>query len=78
MATEVRKLAKFTVTPAGDDAFSLHIEDDGGGVLELEATTDQLDILVDAIDEMLEKVDQEGDEEDEEEEEEEETRTRRR
>lgn len=46
------KLAKFTVTGSGD-TYRLHVEDDGGGQLELEATRDQLDIIVDTLDDIL-------------------------
>ena len=48
----MKKLAKFTVTEAGED-FSLHIEDDAGQVLELGATRDQVDIIADKLDELL-------------------------
>ena len=47
-----KKLAKFTVTEAGD-AFNLHIEDEAGQVLELSATRDQVDIIADTLDELL-------------------------
>jgi len=46
-------LARFTVTKALDETFTLHIEDDGGTTLELEATYDQLDLITEAIDEAL-------------------------
>ncbi len=49
---DVKKLAKFTVLEA-DKAFSLHIEDEAGHVLELSATRDQIDIIVDKLDEIL-------------------------
>ena len=47
-----KKLARFTVTP-NDEGFRLHIEDDGGEVLELEATRDQIEVVADALDELL-------------------------
>ncbi|RYC32977.1 hypothetical protein D3273_05835 [Lichenibacterium minor] len=47
-----KKLAKFTVTEAGDD-FNLHIEDEAGHVLELSATRDQVDVIADKLDELL-------------------------
>ena len=47
-----KKLAKFTVSEAGED-FSLHIEDDAGHVLELSATRDQVDVIADKLDELL-------------------------
>ncbi len=49
---DIKKLAKFTVREA-DTAFSLHIEDEAGHVLELSATRDQIDIIVDRLDELL-------------------------
>ncbi|MDQ4059756.1 MAG: hypothetical protein M3145_01425 [Pseudomonadota bacterium] len=51
MADE-RKLARFILSPAGE-GFRLHIEDDGGHVLEITATRDQLDVLADALDDLL-------------------------
>ena len=63
-----KKLAKFTVTEAGED-FNLHIEDEAGHVLELSATRDQVDVIADKLDELLsqddsadEIDDEEGDE----------------
>ena len=47
-----KKLARLTLSPAGE-GFRLHIEDDGGHVLEITATRDQLDILADALDDLL-------------------------
>jgi hypothetical protein len=57
---ETKKLAKFTVTEAGE-GFSLHIEDEAGHVLELGATREQIDLIVDTLDDLLE----EGDDADE-------------
>jgi len=51
--TMAQTLARFTITKAIDDSFMLHIEDDSGTTLELEATYDQLDLIVEAIDEQL-------------------------
>ena len=48
-----KKLAKFTITEAGDD-FALHIEDEAGDVLELSATRDQVDVIADALADLLE------------------------
>ncbi len=48
-----KKLAKFTITESGQ-GFNLHIEDETGDVLELSATRDQIDIIVDTLDEILE------------------------
>lgn len=46
-------LARFTIAKAIDETFMLHIEDDSGTTLELEATYDQLDLITEAIDEAL-------------------------
>ncbi len=68
-----KKLAKFTVTEAGE-SFNLHIEDEAGHVLELSATRDQVDVIADKLDELLSQDDSadeiegdevEGDDEDE-------------
>jgi hypothetical protein len=48
-----KKLAKFTITEAGE-GFSLHIEDDAGHVLELTATREQVDLIDDTLEEILE------------------------
>ncbi len=55
-----KKLAKFTITEAGED-FKFHIEDEAGHVLELTATREQLDVIDDALENLLE----EGDDADE-------------
>ena len=47
-------LARFTIKRTLDDSFMLHIEDDSGTTLELEATYDQLDLMTEAIEEALE------------------------
>lgn len=47
-----KKLARFTVTP-NEESFQVHIEDDVGDVLELEATRDQIEVVADALDELL-------------------------
>lgn len=47
-------LARFTIKRMIDDSFMLHIEDDSGTTLELEATYDQLDLITEAIEEALE------------------------
>lgn len=49
---ETKKLAKFTAVPEGEE-FQLHIEDDGGDTLELTATREQIDVIVDSLDELL-------------------------
>ena len=47
-----KKLAKFTISEVGE-GFNLHIEDEAGHVLELMATRDQLDVIDDALEELL-------------------------
>lgn len=47
-------LARFTIKRTLDDSFMLHIEDDSGTTLELEASYDQLDLITEAIEDALE------------------------
>jgi hypothetical protein len=47
-----KALASFTVTRTGDN-YVLHIEDESGETLDLNATYEQLDIISEAIDEQL-------------------------
>ena len=54
------KLVRFEVRPAGQD-FTLHIENETGEIFELVATHDQLDVLADALDDVL-MSDEAGDE----------------
>ena len=54
-------LANFTITESGDN-YQLHIEDDAGETIELTATYDQLDLLVEAIDQHLDEDAKEMDE----------------
>ncbi len=49
----MKKLAKFTITEAGE-GFDLHIEDEAGHVLDLSATREQVDLIGDTLDEILE------------------------
>lgn len=56
-----RALAKFTITEAGDD-YMLHIEDEAGETIEMTATYDQLDLIVESIDEHLDEDSEELDE----------------
>ncbi|MDQ3559420.1 MAG: hypothetical protein M3453_09610 [Pseudomonadota bacterium] len=48
-----KALAKFSVVPGGD-GYQLHIEDDSGDTLELSATYEQMELLVDTLDDLLE------------------------
>lgn len=54
---DAKKLAKFHVEEAGE-GFSLHIEDETGSVLELTASREQVDLIVDSLDEMLSQDDE--------------------
>jgi hypothetical protein len=49
---DVKKLTKFHIEPARD-GFSLHIEDESGSMLELNATREQVDLIADSLDELL-------------------------
>ncbi len=63
-AKPTRTLAKFTVTET-DDAYAIHIEDDAGETLEFQATPEQIDVIADALDELLyqdDAVDEDDDE----------------
>ena len=68
---KTKKLAKFTAIPEGED-FQLHIEDDGGDTLELTATREQVDVIVDSLDELLSQDDSLDEVDDDEEEDDEE------
>lgn len=47
-----KSLARFTIEPQGDD-YLLLIEDEDGDTTELTATLEQLDLLAEAVDELL-------------------------
>jgi hypothetical protein len=51
-APSASALAKFTVEKGGD-AYRIHIETDGGETMELSATYEQMELLVDTLDELL-------------------------
>jgi hypothetical protein len=52
--SDPRTLSRFTVTPQEDGTgFRLHIEDETGEVLEVDATRDQVELLTDSLDEAL-------------------------
>ena len=59
-----KRLAKFTVVEAGE-GFALHIEDEAGHVLELNATRDQVDVIADSLDDLLSQDDSADEIEDE-------------
>jgi hypothetical protein len=50
------KLAKFTIEADGDD-YLLTIESEDGGSLELTASLEQLDLIGEAVDQLLEQDD---------------------
>jgi hypothetical protein len=51
-----KTLSRFTIEPKGDD-YLLLIEDEESETMEMSATLEQLDLLGEAIDELLEKDD---------------------
>ena len=72
-AEQIRTLSKFNITET-DDAYAIHIEDDAGDVIEFQATPEQIDLIADALDELLyadDALEVEDEDEDEVEEEEE-------
>ena len=46
-------LSQFTITRASGDGYLLSIDTDDGETLEFEASYDQLDLMVEALDEQL-------------------------
>jgi hypothetical protein len=56
----VKTLSRFTIEPKGED-YLLLIEDEDGETMEISATLEQLDLLGEAIDELLEKDDADED-----------------
>jgi hypothetical protein len=48
----IKTLARFTVNP-GKGNYRMHIEDEDGETVELTATRDQLDVIADALDDLL-------------------------
>lgn len=52
MATTRKTLSRFSVESRGESYF-LHIEDDAGESIEFEATPEQIDLIIDALDELL-------------------------
>ena len=51
-APSANALAKFTVEKGGD-AYRVHIENEAGETMELSATYEQLELLVETLDELL-------------------------
>lgn len=52
MAAAPKKLAKFTFSES-EEGYVLHIEAEGGDKLDLEASPEQLDAIIDGLDELL-------------------------
>jgi len=48
-----RTLTQFTITPDSDGDYTLHLEDDDGETIEFTASYEQLDLVVEAISEVL-------------------------
>jgi hypothetical protein len=53
-----RALAEFTITRSGD-GYQLRIVDDAGEPIELTATFEQLDVMIEALDEALDSDEEE-------------------
>ena len=67
-----RTLSQFTITPNGEGDYVLSMEDDDGETLDFTASYEQLDLIVEAIEELLDTdeedvlgVDDDGDAEEE-------------
>lgn len=58
MAAAPKKLAKFTFSES-EEGYVLHIEAEGGDKLDLEATPEQLDAIIDGLDDLLSEDDDE-------------------
>lgn len=62
MADEkTQALSQFSLSET-DDGYLIEIEGDGGGSLTVEATPEQLDAIIDALDALLSEADAEADE----------------
>ena len=48
-----RTLAQFSITPDSDGDYTLHLEDDDGETLEFTASFEQLDLIVEAIEDVI-------------------------
>ncbi|RYY46368.1 MAG: hypothetical protein EOP59_02920 [Sphingomonadales bacterium] len=48
-----RTLSQFTITPNGEGDYVLSLEDDEGETLDFTASYEQLDLVVEAIEELL-------------------------
>ncbi|WP_066721354.1 hypothetical protein [Sphingomonas pituitosa] len=48
-----RILSQFTITPDSDGDYTLHLEDEDGETIEMAASYEQLDLIVEAIEDVL-------------------------
>lgn len=48
-----RILSQFTITPDSDGDYTLHLEDEDGETIEMTASYEQLDLIVEGIEEVL-------------------------
>ncbi|MHA6718691.1 hypothetical protein ACX40Y_04485 [Sphingomonas sp. RS6] len=48
-----RILSQFTITPDGSGDYTLHLEDEDGETIEMTASYEQLDLIVEAIEDVL-------------------------
>ncbi|MET3713159.1 uncharacterized protein YegP (UPF0339 family) [Sphingomonas trueperi] len=48
-----RILSQFTITPDSDGDYTLHLEDEDGETIEMTASYEQLDLIVESIEEVL-------------------------
>lgn len=50
-----RTLSQFTITPDGNGDYVLSLEDDDGETIDFTASFDQLDLITEAIDDVLDE-----------------------
>ena len=55
-----RTLSQFTITPDGQGDYVLSLEDDDGETLDFTASYEQLDLVVEAIEEVLDSDEEEA------------------
>ncbi|RYY37290.1 MAG: hypothetical protein EOP59_13935 [Sphingomonadales bacterium] len=55
-----RTLSQFTITPDGNGDYVLSLEDDDGETLDFTASYEQLDLVVEAIEEVLDNDEEEA------------------
>jgi hypothetical protein len=62
----MKKLVHFTIRADDEETYVLRLEDDVGDVLELGASPEQIDTIIDALDDLLSEHEEEAFEVDEE------------